>query len=330
MLVSVVIPLYNEASFVYRALKSVLNQTFRDFEVIVVDDGSTDDGADVVQRLTDARIRVMRQANSGVSAARNRGIAEARGKYVALLDADDEWDAGFLEAVVQLAAEYPEAGINGTGYRMVCQKGPTIEVTLIEAHGGGTCLVTDYFRRARGGHIVNSSGVMIPKKVFAEIGGFKEGVLHGEDQEMWARIALRYPVAYDTRILFSFHQVGNNGKIRYQKLPVVDPVLKMLDGTRYASGSQVPPDHVQGFAKWYLRKSLAWFVDLNDRSATLEFLKENGAARRIPVANKLASSGPGWNLLRLLALGQRVLRSRTALRAQGGLVASKGVLKRLV
>ena len=88
---SVIIPLYNKEKYIQNTLQSVLNQTFENFEVIIVDDGSTDDGPEKVGLISDCRIRFIRKENGGVSSARNRGIAEARGEYIAFLDADDEW-----------------------------------------------------------------------------------------------------------------------------------------------------------------------------------------------------------------------------------------------
>ena len=100
--VSVVIPLYNKAPYIDRALRSVLAQTFQDFEVIIVDDGSTDGGAKIVKSTTDKRIKLIQQKNSGVSAARNRGIQESKSKLIAFLDADDEWKSRFLEVILRL------------------------------------------------------------------------------------------------------------------------------------------------------------------------------------------------------------------------------------
>ena len=104
--VSVIIPLYNKAPYVRRALDSVAAQTFTDFEVIVVDDGSTDGGAELVAAYGDSRVRLLRQANAGPGAARNRGIAEARGDILAFLDADDVWLPVFLEESMRLLDRY--------------------------------------------------------------------------------------------------------------------------------------------------------------------------------------------------------------------------------
>ena len=113
---SIVIPLYNKEEHIAATLRSVLTQTHQNFEVVVVDDGSTDGGAAVVETFTDPCIRLIRQENGGVSAARNRGIAEARGEHVAFLDADDEWMPEHLEELATLIAAYPECRARATNY----------------------------------------------------------------------------------------------------------------------------------------------------------------------------------------------------------------------
>ncbi len=106
--VSVVIPTYNRGHTVCEAIESVLAQTFGDFEVIVVDDGSADDSAEKIAAIRDSRVRYIRQSNAGVSAARNRGVAEARGEIISFLDSDDLWKPEKLTHEVRFLEEHPE------------------------------------------------------------------------------------------------------------------------------------------------------------------------------------------------------------------------------
>jgi len=116
--VSVVIPVFNKRRYLLRALESVLAQTHAEFEVILVDDGSTDGSLDTIGHLRDARVRIARQPNAGVSAARNTGIRLARAPLVAFLDADDTWEPGFLAAMLALRYRYPDAGLYASAYRI--------------------------------------------------------------------------------------------------------------------------------------------------------------------------------------------------------------------
>ena len=114
--VTVVMPVYNKCSVVRRAVLSVLNQTVPDFEIVIVDDGSTDGSADVVRTFSDRRIRIVEQPNAGEGAARNTGIHASTTDLVAFCDADDEWCPLFLEEVLALAAAYPSCDVYGTSY----------------------------------------------------------------------------------------------------------------------------------------------------------------------------------------------------------------------
>ena len=144
-MISVVIPLYNKEKSIAQTLECVLNQTYKDFEVIVVDDGSKDNSAAIVAQFTDTRIHLIRQENGGVSAARNRGIEEAQGKYVAFLDADDVWLTDHLESLVNLIRQYSQCrawssnyvnNINGTDYNIILNKIP---------FKGESGILTNYF-----------------------------------------------------------------------------------------------------------------------------------------------------------------------------------------
>ena len=329
-LISVVIPLYNGAQYIHRSIQSVLDQSYTEFELIVVDDGSDDGGGDIVLEFTDTRLRLVRQENAGVSAARNKGIAEGRSKYIAFLDADDEWNAGFLDAVVNLTNKYPQAGIYGAGYRMVFPKGPVVEVTAEEAINQQTwLLVTDYFYRSNGGSLIHASGVMIPRHIFEELGSFKVGEHHGEDLEMWARIALHYPIGYDTRILFSFHQTGMIKKKRFHKLPKYEPHVRMLQAfLNNTPGSLVNQKIIRAHIKDRYLKSCFWFISNSSRAATLVFTKDNHAEVWAPLVNKLIRIPPLWPFMRFVAWIYRVPKSRLVMKFRGGKYVSHGVLQR--
>ncbi len=196
--VSVVIPLFNKRPYIERALKSVLTQTMQDFEVIVVDDGSTDCGADFVHRFADSRIRLLSQENAGVSAARNRGIAESRSDLVAFLDADDEWTPLFLETVVGLASRFPDSGAYATAYS-ICTPESAIRSADIRAIPPSPWegYIPRYFLSATLGEPpVSASSVAVPRAILEELGGFRIGDWWGEDSDMWGRIALQAPIAF--------------------------------------------------------------------------------------------------------------------------------------
>ena len=112
-MISVVIPVFNKADTLDRALKSVLRQTYQKFEILVINDGSTDESVDVIGRFQDARIRLIEQPNSGVSVARNRGVESATYDLIAFLDADDEWLPELLERLLQLRSDLSVRGCNG-------------------------------------------------------------------------------------------------------------------------------------------------------------------------------------------------------------------------
>jgi glycosyltransferase involved in cell wall biosynthesis len=308
----------------------VLQQTYTDFELIVVDDGSTDSGADKVLRFTDPRVRLVRQMNGGASSARNRGSAEGKGACIAFLDADDEWDFGFLEAVMNLAKLYPQAGVYGTGYRMVYPKGPVVEVTAEEAcDGRESLLVTDYFVRANGGSLINASGVMIPRRVFNDVGPFSAGDQHGEDLEMWSRIALRYPIGYDTRILFSFHQTGVLNKPRFNQLPRYEPHVQMLKSVLAGSVSSLhETKDIRAHISDRYMKVCMWFISNSTRAATAVFVDQNEVRMWRPFLAKLIDLQFLWPFLRFAAWVRAITSSRLVLRVLGSR-ASYGVLTRL-
>ena len=203
--VSVVIPLYNKGPLIARALNSVLVQTIQNFEVIVVDDGSTDNGAMVVRDFDDPRILMIQQENLGVSAARNKGAEAARAEMIAFLDADDEWMPDHLDTLLELHKKHPDAGAYGTACLI---RGKSLSLRIasysVDIHKEPwDGLLTSYFRAAALGFSpITASTAAIPKDIFREMRGFNTSTWWGEDTDLWGRIALKYPIA------FSWHGMG--------------------------------------------------------------------------------------------------------------------------
>ena len=230
--VSVVIPLYNKGPYIARALNSVLAQTFQDFEVIVVDDGSTDDGAAIVREFDDPRIRLIQQENQGVSAARNRGIAAARAELVAFLDADDEWLPAFIETILRIRALYPNAGLYGTAYEVRHPSGlysPNSRRQRIYHKDEGERLISSYFGALVefGAVIFNSSSFAAPKDILIGVGGYPPGVKWSEDSTLWGMIALWFPVAYSPEVCSIYYQYtanNSNGTTAEQTNPFLQYV----------------------------------------------------------------------------------------------------------
>jgi len=224
---SVVIPLYNKEPHIARAIRSVLTQTFRDFELIVVDDGSTDGGAEAVRAIHDPRVRLVRQENAGVSAARNRGIGESRADLVALLDADDEWLPDFLTTIMRLQTRFPNCGAYAVA-RDVVEKGghrwtPSCRGIPAPPWEG---VIPNYFRYADE-YPVHVSGVAIPRRVFHTVGLFLEQARFFEDIEMWTRIALRYPIAFSSQVLEIYHKDAEN-RACDRPIPLENPMTDVL------------------------------------------------------------------------------------------------------
>jgi glycosyltransferase involved in cell wall biosynthesis len=199
--ISVVMPLFNKEKEVCRAIQSVLNQTVADFELLVVNDGSTDKGPYLVREMDDPRIRLIEQGNTGVSAARNRGIKEARASLITFLDADDEWLADFLETINRLRERFSSCSVFATNYLYRNMDGSlmgTIIRGLPAADWEG--IFENYFGVASNSDPpIWSSAVAVTKDAITSIGGFPVGVTAGEDLLTWARLASRYKIAYSSQ-----------------------------------------------------------------------------------------------------------------------------------
>lgn len=187
--VSVIIPTYNRAAVLERAISSVLDQSFKDFELIVVDDGSTDSTSEVVSGF-DGALKVLRQPNRGVSAARNLGIASSSGPLVAFLDSDDSWMPDKLAKQVASFTGYSAGFICHTD-EVWLRNGKTVSQKAIHRKQGGT-----FFQRALERCLISPSSVMIGRELLDKVGWFDENLRAAEDYDLWLRITAFHEVQF--------------------------------------------------------------------------------------------------------------------------------------
>lgn len=254
-MISVVIPLYNKEQHIANTIRTVLGQSFQDFEIVIVNDGSTDGSCEEVQKVEDSRIRLIHQANAGVSAARNRGIEEAAGEYIAFLDADDEWKPDYLATQHALTKKYPQCSVFAVNYEFRNAQGkvtPTIIRKL--PFTGEDGVLTNYFEVASCSHPpLWTSAIAVKKTAIQSIGGFPVGIKSGEDLLTWARLACRYEIAYASTPLALFNVDGYSITERPKRVPmetdiVGDELAKLKD-------EHNPPHINEYLALWYKMRS---------------------------------------------------------------------------
>lgn len=231
-MISIIIPLYNKEKQIIRTLNSVIQQTFHKFEIVIIDDGSTDRSIDIVRNIHDNRIRIIQQKNAGVSAARNRGIKEAKYDLIAFLDADDEWKPTYLETQYNLFKKYPECSVFTCNYEFKGDDGKVYSTIIhklpFSCEDG---ILNNYFQVASYSHPpISSISIMVKKSAIQSIGGFPIGIKSGEDLLTWARLACKYSIAY-TKISQAIYNLGegyNKKNLPPRRQDKGDPVGKSL------------------------------------------------------------------------------------------------------
>ena len=222
---SIVIPLYNKETCIKKTVQTVLAQTVQDFEIVIVNDGSTDRSAQIVENMNCAKVRLIHQKNQGVSAARNTGITEAKGEYVCFLDADDLWKRDFLATVIRLIEEFPEASVFCPAYEVkYAEKAIVPDWKSVVSEKD--CLVRDFFEMATGSFwVTHSSNTVVKKSELNKMDKlFPVGETCYEDFDFWLRLGSRCKVAFSNHICATYIRTTENnarathtGKVVYSK-----------------------------------------------------------------------------------------------------------------
>lgn len=254
---SIVIPAFNAEKFITRSIQCVLNQTYKDFELIVIDDGSKDGTKKIVSDFQDANtIKYIYQDNAGVSAARNRGIQESTGDYVCFLDADDEWKEDHLEVLASLIETYNHCGLYVTGYDLRLNNGETIHKSqqILKRIAEENFYSDNGFEiLIHNGYFLNTNTVCIKKEVFEKVGLFVQGVKNGEDDDMWFRIFSYYPLAVTKRVttIYDRSNCGATG----QRDVFESTFLGRVDGL--LASEEVPDHRKKSLIVWRERHHLS-------------------------------------------------------------------------
>lgn len=198
---SVVMAVYNKEDFLEATIGSVLSQSFYDFELVIYNDGSTDNSKAIIERINDKRIRYFEGPNRGAGAARNAALSKAGGELIALLDADDIWQEDHLMVLNGAINAYPEHRVFATDsdllqddrrFGRTYSGGPYTEITVV-----------DFFEASLIDSVVNSSTLAVYPEVLEKAGGYNPDIQSGQDTDLWVRIGLHYPVVFIPKVTVS-------------------------------------------------------------------------------------------------------------------------------
>lgn len=231
---SVVIPLYNKELSIQNTIQSVLEQTYQEFEIIVIDDGSTDNSAERVREISDSRVKLVQQKNQGVSAARNRGIKESKFEWIALLDGDDLWEPNHLEEILKMMHEFPDEKVYVTSFKY-----SNNQAMYKHDRPSPIFKIENYFREALKEKLVWTSIAVIHRSCFDVIGGFNIKLSRGEDLDLWERLAEKFDIIKSDTVTAVYRIEAENRSFQRSSYDIRKSCLYYYDFAKPLTDDQI-------------------------------------------------------------------------------------------
>lgn len=239
---SIIIPLYNKSQYILRAINSVLNQSFIKWELIIIDDGSTDDSPEKVFPFISEKIKLIRQENRGVSSARNHGISLAKNPYIAFLDADDYWHQDFLLRISEAIGLFPTAGIWAT-------KNVSNE-SEVDNNNSSFHIINDYFTtELERKFLLLTSAVVMDKHFFLSNKGFNEKLTRGEDRDVWYRAICFFGKPIYSKNPLVYYSKEDTNSLVNRKFPITKHIISIIGKKDYCiiKSKSIDPDEFEEF-----------------------------------------------------------------------------------
>lgn len=300
--ISVVIPLYNKGFIISETLESVLVQTFTDFEIVIVNDGSTDSSFEIVSQYTDNRIRLYNQENKGVSKTRNAGIEYSKSDLIAFLDADDYWHPNHLEELYQLYIDFPNCGLYASRYFMKISKENTIKTTYIQAVSDNfRGILPDYFLASMQYRVGLTSAVAIPKEMIQGNFLFNPELNGQEDLELFTKIAIQKLVAITNKYTVEYNFAIEN------QLSKIQFIQKKIIKFDQFSADENKNKSLKKFLDLYRLEYALQFRIIGDIKESKFYLKD--ITTKIPFKTRVLLVTPSY-ILRLLIKIKHALKKR--------------------
>ncbi|AOC93554.1 Putative glycosyltransferase EpsH [Flavobacterium anhuiense] len=302
---SIIIPLYNKENFIANTIQRVFDQTFQNFEIIVVNDGSTDKSEEKLLQFKDSRIHYFSKKNEGASAARNYGIEKASAHFITFLDADDYWYPTFLETMFTNISKLPDQKVFSAAIEFETSK-KVISAQYSISKTNDEFEIVNYFKASLKETVLCTSCAVFHQSVFAEIGNFDTKIKSGQDTDLWIRIGLVFPVVFSWKILARYvydpKSLSKNKNLMKEK----------MDFSKFEESEQTNPD-------------LKYFLDLNRFSLAIKGKLAGETALFYKYYNSIDLKKIRWKkrfLLRLPAFILRILISFKTFLANLGIGSS--------